>query len=132
MTPEPRDRIATSCDCCGGTTLRLTGDLRDAAGWLAFYSVRYTPTHPDPMAEFTLGYGDWTAEAPRDRRWVFGATWSVSHRAFMLRDLSAAPTTVDAIHLDRADILGTPFAADAFAMLDAVLLHDARLEDLQP
>jgi len=127
---EERDATTIPCACCGTATRRVTRDLRDRDGWLAYYSVDHTAAHPERGARFTLGHGDWTRDSPAHKRRVFGATWSPDHRAFMRNDMARMPTSVDAIHLDRADILGTPFAEEAFAMLDAVLLFDSRLEDL--
>ncbi|MEJ6395360.1 hypothetical protein V8J82_19015 [Gymnodinialimonas sp. 2305UL16-5] len=128
---EEREDTSTRCACCGGTTLRLTGDLKDQNGWLAFYSVRYSAAHPERLPRFVLGYGDWSSEAPPGQRWVFGADWSKDHNGFRLADLSSGPSQGDATHLDRSDILDTRFAEDAFAMLDAILMHDTRLKDLQ-
>ncbi len=132
ITLKERAVTQSPCDCCGNTTFRVTGDLHDDRGWLAFYSVRHTPTHPDQPSAFTLGYGDWTEAAPTTARWIFGAVWSLPHQAFMLSDLADQPPQGEATHLNRSDILGTSFAEDAFAMLDAVLLNDTRLTEMRP
>ena len=125
------DLESVPCDCCGSTSQLIRGDLETGGNWLAFYTCRWTPAHPDKGVEFRLGTGNWSENTPKPERWMFGATYSREHNGFMLDDLSGPDAYPMAVALDRDDILGTSFAAEAFAMLDAIFVKDKRLQEFR-
>ena len=118
----------TPCDCCGTTTLEYLGDLYHGEDWVAFYWVRMTEGHPDSLPQFWLGMGNWSEGTDKTEKWIFGAEYSRQHQGFMLMDLARDSDL--ATYLDRDDIIGTDFAEEGFAMLDAIILKDDRLKEL--
>lgn len=123
----------TPCDCCNTTTVQIEGNLENAEGWLAFYSARWTanpgPDHArDVLIE--IGTGDWRDTAPPTARWLFRALYMPETATFGLIDFD---TTIDtAVCLNRSDIIGSSYAPQALALLDAVLMKDSRLEEIRP
>ena len=118
------------CDCCNTTTTVLRGDLEHGATWIGFYDVRFTDGHSDVFPIFQVYTGDWSQGAPKESRWCFGADFNAALGGFMLRDTSEDVFHIDATTLDRSDILGSPFAAEVFAMLDAIIMKDSRLQEI--
>lgn len=126
------DFESTPCDCCGKNTVQINGDIEDAKGqWIAFYWVRYAEGHPELDPVFRFGTGNWSEEATAEQRWCFGLAYNKDSGGARLLDLSSERGDVKAIYLDRDDILGSSFAAEAFAMWDAVFMKDSRLDDLR-
>ena len=121
----------TQCDCCGQDTWQVNGDIEALEGaWIAFYWVRFSPAHPEAYPVFRFGTGDWRDSAQDDARWVFGVEYDQEQSGVRLMDLSQERGDVRATYLDRADVIDTPFAQEAFAMFDAVFMGDRRLESL--
>lgn len=124
------------CDCCGTETRRVWGFVSDAGEVLAAYYVGWTLDRPDHSARFELILGRWGDEAGAgDRAWVV-----LEHRvvegegAFRVVD---APLPDDgkaelaAAALKRDEVIGTPLAAQVFAIADAIFMKDARLEEVR-
>ena len=120
----------TPCDCCGQTTFTVEGNLLHDDNWLAFYTVRFNPKHLDAYPVFTIGTGDWSDTADASNRWFFGAEYNAVSEGFRLIDLKTEDTQKAYVPLNRDDIIGSPFAPEAFAMLDAIFMGDARLKDI--
>ena len=121
----------TSCECCGGTTLTIEGDLFHAKEWLSFYMVRQSPNHPEAYPVFRFGIGDWSEDAQSDARWIFEAEHDPVLEGFRILDMSGYVEGLTYTPLCREDIIGTPYAETIFAMLDAVFMKEPRLEDLR-
>lgn len=129
LTVTEGERSYTNCDCCSSVTTALTGDVSCPDGWLADYVVRWTDSHPERGAAFTLMMGDWSDDAPSTARWIMRADFLKSEDGFMIanaRDEAAAPEI--ATYLNRDDIVGTPFASDCFAIIDAIFMKDSQME----
>ncbi|MDR5652302.1 hypothetical protein [Ruixingdingia sedimenti] len=125
---EEGDIHQTPCDCCGTTTSRIEGELFAPAGWLAFYALRFAAGHRDHGVLFQIGTGDWSSGDPAARQ-LFRAVYDPAAEGFRITDMPQ-DTGANATALSRADILGTPFAPRAFAMLDAIFMHDSRLQGM--
>jgi len=121
----------TACACCGNTTNEVHGTLENDGEWLGHYMCRWSMQHPEKGVIFQIGLGDWRDQAPADARWMFGATYSTETAGFRLDDLRRNDGGTDATLLDRSDIIDTPFAQEAFAMLDAVFMKDPRLAEVR-
>jgi len=128
ITVFETEKQETPCDCCRETTVTLHGDLEQSGDWLAFYMARFTASHTGVGPHFRVLTGDWSDNAPTTSRWIFEAELNIEAQGFMLLDTSKHAGSISAIHLDRNDILNTPFAAEAFAMLDAIYMKDSRLK----
>ena len=96
----------TPCDCCGKTTLRITGDPCHADDRIAFHRIRLTEAHPDMMPRFSIGTGDRSKGAARTEPTGFSL-------------LGLAAEGVKAVTLNHAD---SP--APHLALLDTILPKD--------
>ncbi len=124
------------CECCGSKTRRVWGFVHYGPATEAAYFVGWTPgavlRHG---AAFDLILGAWgDGTGPGDRVAV-SVAFKVTDRGpeFMVVDATGRahvkPTMVERA-LTRAEVMGTPMAARAFAVLDAIWLGDPRLAEL--
>ncbi|WP_425098837.1 hypothetical protein [Tropicibacter sp. S64] len=119
----------TQCDCCRAETLQATGDLQSGEEWLGFFSVRWSdPRGEDHPPLFTVYVGDWSEAGTPDQRWAIRSYWRDT--GLGLDDWSSEERAgiTGFTPLDRADLLDTPFAATYWAMIDAIIMKDGRLE----
>ena len=138
MLIEKGEEIApTYCECCGRRTKVVNGFVSDEAGALATYRIRWTEGHVvENGAEFDLIVGEWGGAPSSDRSAVSLLYRVTGHGpGFMIVDaadraLATSPLVGRA--LGRDEVVGTPLAAEVFAILDAVWLQDERIASLHP
>jgi hypothetical protein len=122
------------CACCGTRTYTIWGYIAKADITLAVYYVSWTPGHLERGASFEFILGNWRAESTAADRRAIMLRYGVTPQAagFMVVD---APTRADdelvGKALKRKEVVGTPLAAQAFALADAVWLQDKRLAALR-
>ncbi|AVT82499.1 hypothetical protein [Rhodopseudomonas palustris] len=134
VTPDG-DQVTGCCECCGQISRRVSGTIETADAAVVAYTVWWTVGHiAEHGAEIDLICGRWGDGSDASDRCVvrlhhfIAATGS----AVMVRDASLA----DGLHrlaaraLRRDEIIGTPRAAEVFALYDAIALQDARLAEL--
>ncbi|MEP5630362.1 MAG: hypothetical protein ABJP79_00615 [Tateyamaria sp.] len=124
------DHEQIPCDCCGKTTTKISGDIEGPNGWLGFYFVRFSGAHPEHPAVFRIATGDWSDGALAENRWIFDLEYDVGAEGFRVLDTKSQGDGASATYLDRADIVGSSFAPEAFAMVDAIFMKDTRLAEL--
>ncbi len=133
---EPSDESSGHCDCCGNESRSVWGFVhRRGAETVACYYMQWTvgrslESHP---ANFDLIYGPWGEAASNTDR------CAISLLYFENED-GPAVTVIDANNRPVADyefvgsaakrdeVIGTPLAAAAFTIFDAVILQDKRLQ----
>ncbi len=124
------------CECCGGNSRRVWGYAHRADHTEAAYFVQWTLGHVDEHgAHFDLILGRWGEGAdPRDRSAVSLEFRRTDHGpAFMVIDAASrdfASKELVGRALARSEVLGTPLATRAFAIVDAIWLQDARIEEI--
>ncbi|MEO1795887.1 MAG: hypothetical protein AAFR53_02590 [Pseudomonadota bacterium] len=121
----------TPCDCCRATTTSVEGDIEGPDGWIGFYTVRFSAGHLDRVVIFQVFTGDWSEGASSSNRWCFWAEFSLEQQGFCVLDPVDDEQPKSFTALKRADIIGSPFAPEAFAMLDAIYMKDSRLEPIR-
>ena len=137
---EPRrfqvERMGESgghCDCCGKESRCVWGTVNDGDTALAAYWMHWTIGHlSEPGANLDLILGRWGEGASADDRVVI----SMLHRqqpdgspALMVIDAADRPAAKGELAntaLARAEVIGTPLAAQAFALVDAIYEQDGR------
>ena len=127
---------AGSCDCCGSRSRTVWGYVHQPSGLIAAYFVQWTLGQVDRHgAHFDLILGPLGADADRsDRRSVsleFRRT--AAGPAFMIIDSATRPVARSSLvgkSLARDEVIGTSLAQDAFAIVDAVWLGDARIREI--
>jgi hypothetical protein len=134
---EPADSINTGrCECCGNFSRCVWG-----YGWLgrtpfANYFVHWTLGHvPEHGANFDLIAGKWGDGTTASDRWAASLVYRLIENgpSFMVidadrRNFSKSPLVGRA--LQRADVVGNPIAQDIYALCDAILMQDRRLDEL--
>jgi len=120
------------CDCCGNTSRCVWGMVHDGAATIAAYWMHWTVGHlSDPGANLDLVIGKWgddttandrVAVALIHREMADGSSLMVVNAA----DRSAANGNLASTALAREDVIGTPMAANVFALVDAIYLQDER------
>ena len=56
------------CECCGGTTTKLTRFVTRDDDAFAVYFARFSDNHDDGYVSVLVGFGDWSENAPSERR----------------------------------------------------------------
>jgi len=130
----------TPCECCRTSTKSVGGLVHDhdASRTVAAYRVGWTVGHfQDHGAAITLIVGEFGDDSEADDRAVIAVRygWCTEPRrmiAFSVIDCEPGESMAEfAGHaLPRDEVIGTPLAAQAFALLDAIWLQDARLGEL--
>ncbi len=124
------------CKCCGSATQRVWGFVHYGPATEAAYFVGWTPgavLRHGAAIDLILGaWGD--ATGPSDRVAISVAfRVTASGPEFMVVDATDRPhvrPTMVTRALTRAEVIGTPTAARAFAVLDAIWAGDPRLAEL--
>lgn len=121
------------CECCGNESRCVWGMVHDGEATVAAYWMHWTVGHlSEPGANLDLIVGGWgDGTTPNDRALV-----SLLHRqqadggpALMVIDAAerpAAKVDLAATTLARAEVVGTPLAAQVFALVDAIYEEDNR------
>lgn len=139
-TPEPPrftiEELGESsghCDCCGNESRCVWGMVHDGDATLAAYWMNWTVGHlSEPGANLDLVLGQWGDEASADDRTVVSMVHQEQqdgNPALMVIDATDRPIAKGGLArtaLARTDVIGTPLAAQVFALVDAIYEQDGR------
>jgi hypothetical protein len=124
------------CECCGGRSRTVWGYVHGPSGPAAAYFVQWTVGEVDRHgAHFDLVVGNWGPDAdPADRRSI-SLQFRRTERGpgFMIIDSTDRPAASSSLAgkgLARDEVLGTPLAQEAFAIVDAIWLGDTRIAEI--
>ncbi|GAB1479253.1 hypothetical protein MASR2M74_18130 [Paracoccaceae bacterium] len=131
ISVEEAETERTLCDCCRGTTVTAFGDLRHHDKWLGWYTVRFGADANRHPSVINLYVGDWSEKAPDSARWGMRVEWRDD--GFELLDWSSEEKAAISsyVPLGRDDVLGFAFEAEFWAMIDASIMKDSRLQELR-
>jgi len=126
------------CKCCGNMSRTVWGYLSDDDGFLlASYYVQWTLGRvADHGANIDLVVGRWGEEFSSADRFVVAVAYRLKADGpqFMIIDAAERPVAKSGKLADTAlrrdQVIGSPLAAQAFAMLDAIWLGDDRIAEL--
>ena len=135
LRAEPDGENVSTCDCCGSMSRKVWGYLHlKLAGTLAAYFMHWTPgaslaTHP---ANFDLIVGPWGEDEGEEKRCAVALIQFEGENGpgVMVIDSESRSSSYSGlakIMTDRNDVISTPFASSVFAMYDAALVQDHRL-----
>lgn len=134
LTVEPDALFSTGvCDCCGRASRRLTGYVHAADATIAVYMVDWTAGHfPELSANVDLIIGKWGDDASATDRVAVCLEMTVlderaSYTVIDPGSRAVAQSGLVGAALNRCDVIGSPRAADVFAVIDAISEHDGRL-----
>jgi len=125
------------CACCGNSSRTVSGFVYSDDRPAAAYFVLWTPGRADHGASFDLILGKWGEGAGRESRYAVSLCYRITEKGpgFMVIDSSDRPIAGSELigkALRRDEVLGTPTATHAFAILDAIYMGDVRLGELRP
>jgi len=132
---QEENESSTHCACCGNMTRSLWGAVDTREQRIATYFVQWTVGSPQHDPHFDLVIGAWGNGArPEDRVLV-----SLLHRAgpgggVMVIDGWGRPADDRALcgrAMGREEVVGSPLAANSFALFDAIWLQDERVAELR-
>ncbi|WP_321832057.1 hypothetical protein [Thalassovita sp.] len=118
----------TQCDCCAQTTTRGDGDLSHQGNYIGFYDVRFTSASGNHPPVVTIYVGDFSDTGKRTERWAARASWTRDGCSLLDWPPENKAQITMFTPLDRSDVLGTDFASEFWAMVDAIIMKDTRLE----
>src|SRR6266496_646076 len=141
MTPTtslratPLEESSAHCACCGNMTRTIWGDLSTEDRTVAVYSVQWTPCSPQHDPNIDLVIGEWGTDAKSEDRVLVSLLYRPGpHGGVMVIDGEGRPAGQRSLcgqALKRDEVIGTPLAANAFALFDAIWLQDPRIEELR-
>ena len=129
---DPWEESSAHCACCGNMTKTVWGGVSDSERSVAVYYVQWTAGSPQhyPNFDFIIGaWGDGTG--PKDR-----VLFSMLHLPGGVTVIDGAGRPADdrglcGRALTREEVIGTPLAANTFALFDAVWVQDERIAELR-
>jgi hypothetical protein len=129
------NRDSGPCDCCGNATRRVWGYIHQDDAPLAAYFVTWTVGRLDHGAHFDLIIGKWGEASCADDRQAVSLEYRLTENgpAFTVIDAQARDVAMSELvgrALRREEVLKRPIAVSAFAIADAVLLRDSRIDEL--
>ena len=124
------------CSCCGNMSRTIWGFVHSHNSTLAAYFVQWTLNNPQHGANFDLIVGAWgKGTDAQDRKAVSLEYRVIEHRGeFMVIDASARPVADPSMAketLRRDQIIGRPLAQEIFAIVDAIIVKDERIREIQ-
>jgi hypothetical protein len=123
------------CECCGNMSRTVRGYLHQGDVVVAAYYVSWTLGRPDHGAHFDLIIGKWGDRSTAQDRYGI----SLAHRlmpngsGFMIVDAggrTAADSKLVGRAMRREEVVGTPLAKQAFALVDAIADQDRRIAEV--
>jgi hypothetical protein len=137
ITIEPDgSRDTDVCACCGTASRVVWGYARRDGDPLAAYFVHWTPAHHSERdANIDLIVGEWGHGTTAQQRVGVALLYRLlgTGPAMMVIDGSSRPSLDSPLvgrPLARADVIDSPLANEVFAVADAILDQDERVEEL--
>ena len=119
------------CDCCGRTSRTVWGDLSNSEGALAIYYVSWTKDAPEHLPTVDLIIGSWGEGASPEHRILVSMLYRAgADGGFMVVDADDSRANKPELvgrAMKRAEVVGTPLAKEAFALVEVVWAQDARI-----
>jgi hypothetical protein len=120
------------CDCCGGTTTRLTRFVYRDEDAHAIYYASFSAAHPERPARMLVSLGEWgDGSVPEQRRaFVMDVRSTSEQYEVMVTDGSTSPwaqAKVIGKLLEREEALADPWLPEAFHITDHAVLEDEEL-----
>jgi hypothetical protein len=126
-------RVSEPCECCGGTTIRLTRFiLRDGEAYAVCYA-KYSDNHAERIVQVALSIGKWWEGTTPDDRTAFALTLrsGSEHYEVMVCDSATSPwKDVDILGtmLDRQQALAHALIQEVFHITNHMFEEDAPLK----
>jgi hypothetical protein len=120
------------CDCCGGTTTRLTRFVTREDNAFAVYFANFSEKHADRCVSVLVGFGDWSEDAsPNGRTAVALRIWTdeTSYQVGVVDGCDYWETDFLGQRLTREQALESEWLNEAFDLSDHIVECDLPVID---
>jgi hypothetical protein len=129
---EMSDPSASTCECCGGLSVRLTRFVYRNGDAFGIYYAAYSNNHPDNELAVLLSLGEWGEGSDPSQRTAFYCRVRPTDDSYevMLGDAAQSAWSDAAVvgaKLSREDALRHPWKDAAFEVLDEAFERDRSL-----
>jgi hypothetical protein len=136
LRATPLKETSSTCECCGNVSKTICGDVSIPEKTLAIYYVQWTVGSAEHYPNIDLVLGPWGADADPSERVLISLVYDPGPDGggFMIIDSEARPANSRELcgrALRRDEVIGTPFAQEAFQLVDAIWLHDPRIDEVR-
>ena len=136
LKATPWKEAAATCDCCGKLSKTICGEVSVADKTLAIYYVQWTVGSAEHFPNIDLIIGPWGDGAEPGERVLIALVYDsgVDGGGFMIIDSETRPANSRELcgrALKREEVIGTPFAQEAFQLVDAIWLQDPRVDEVK-
>lgn len=124
------------CDCCGNKSRTIWGELDSPNKVLAVYYVQWTEDMPEHYPNVDLVMGSWDEGTAPDQRFLVSLLYRPAPEggSFMVINSDSRPAYKNGLcgtAMAREEVIGTPLAAQVFALVDALWLTEPRMAALK-
>ena len=121
------------CDCCKGTTTRLTRFVRKDGDAYAIYYAMYSDNHPERVVKLAVSLGEWSEDADPVNRTAFALTMRSDESDYLFTVVDADESPWQGIRilgkmLNRDEALNHPWIKDVFHITDHVATDDSEIK----
>lgn len=136
LRATPLKETSSTCECCGKVSKTICGDVSIPEKTLAIYYVQWTVGSAEHYPNVDLILGPWDAGADPSARVLISLVYDFGPDGggFTVIDSEARPANTRELcgrALRRDEVIGTPFAQEAFQLVDAIWLHDPRIDEVR-
>ena len=129
----PLKESSSTCQCCGKVSKILCGAVLISEKTLAVYYVQWTVGSAEHFPNIDLVLGPWGADADPNERVLISLVYDPGPDGggFMIIDSEGRPANSRELcgrALKREEVIGTPFAQEAFQLIDAIWRDDPRMD----
>jgi hypothetical protein len=136
LKATPLKEASAVCECCGKVSKTICGDVSVPEKTLAIYYVQWTVGSDKHFPNIDLILGPWDGDSDPSQRVLISLVYEsgLDGGGFTIIDSEARPANSRKLcgrALKREQVIGTPFAQEAFQLVDAIWLGDPRIEALK-
>lgn len=121
------------CDCCGGTTTRLTRFVHRDGDAYAIYYAMYSDNHPERVVKVAVSLGGWGEDAIPQNRTAFALAVRCDESEYMVTVVDADESPWQGARiigkmLNRDQALNHPWIGDVFHLSDHMVTDDPEIK----
>jgi hypothetical protein len=136
LVVTPWKESGGTCTCCGRQSKTIWGDVSTDQGTVAAYYIQCTVGAADHLPNIDVVLGTWGDLGSPDQRVLVSLLFKPAPDggSFMVIDGSHRPANSPELcsrALSRTEVVGTPLAAQVFAVVDAVWLGEPRIAEVK-
>ena len=136
LKATPLKETSAICECCGKVSKTICGEVSIPEKTLAIYYVQWTVGSVEHFPNIDLIMGPWGDDADPRERVLISLAYDPGPDGggYMIVDSDARPANSRELcgrALKREEVIGTPFAQEAFQLVDAIWRDDPRMDEVK-